>query len=201
VIQILDSKEGTMTELSSKFSREDVETLIAAVGDWELVGNQEFHMMQMIRNAPMPPEDHEAYEPMSQIKEWYRNREKKILDGRELRQERAVFLKAKLMLVRRDMQISQLFEMANEPPQAGSPQAGSPQAGSPQAESPPQAKAPPQVVPTPAPETLPSAEGTNSPLDAQQKLDLAEFFIKDLGVWEHYLKFLQERHSEKHSEE
>jgi hypothetical protein len=32
--------------------------------------------------------------------------------------------------------------------------------------------------------------------DALKKLELAEFFIKDLGVWDHYQKFLTEKKAE-----
>lgn len=153
-----------MTDLSSKFTRDDVETLIESVGDWELLGNQEFHVMQMIRNAPMPPEDHEAYEAFQQIKDWYAEREKTILQSKAMRQEKAVFLKAKLMLVRKDMDIHDLFEMASDDPQTD------------------------KVV------TNPPYQQPKSPAPGlEKKLELAEYFIRDLGVWEHYTKFLTEK--------
>lgn len=101
-----------MSSLIASFSREDVEVLIESVGDWESVGNQEYHVLNMIKNAPLPPNEHEAFEPMSQIKQYFRDREKEILSSRALRQETAVFLKAKLMLVRRDLAIGKLFDMA-----------------------------------------------------------------------------------------
>lgn len=153
-----------MTDLSSKFTRDDIETLIESVSDWELVGNQEFHMMQMIRNAPMPPEDHEAFEPIQQIKDYYSEREKNILQSKAMRQEKAVFLKAKLMLVRKEMDIHDLFEMATDAPQTDD-----------------QAAIPSAVTPAPTPAPDPN------------KLEMAEFFIRDLGVWDHYTKFLAEK--------
>jgi hypothetical protein len=98
------------------------------------------------------------------IKDHYKKREKDIKDSQVTRQERAVFLKAKLMLVRRDMGINALFEMATE---------------------------------TPAVATQ-TTETKDMPVvaEASDKLSKAEFFIRDLGVWDHYQKFLEEKKSE-----
>lgn len=154
-----------MAELTSKFTREDLETLIEATGDWEMLGNREYQMLEMIRGAPMPPEDHEAYEIMSQIKEHYKKREREINASRQVRQERAVFLKAKLMLVRMELGTSQLFDMAASVDASQNP-----------------------AKPAEKATTAASSE-------ADEALKLAEFFIKDMGagVWDYYQKFLQER--------
>ena len=165
-----------MSELSSKFGRDDLETLIEAIGDWELLGNQEFNFLQMIEGSPMPPEDHEAFETFKQIKQHYREKKQDIVGNRAMRQEKAVFLKAKLMMVRRDMQITDLFEMASDVPV--------------EPESPPKRKPPVADKDVMAP--MPVAQVG----EMNQKLSLAEFFIKDLGVWEHYLKFLKEKSGE-----
>lgn len=159
-----------MSELTSKFSKEDLETLIESIGDWELMGSQEFNFLSMIEDAPMPPEDHEAFQVMQHIKDHYRSRKQRILDNRSVRQEKAVFLKAKLMLVRRDMNISDLFEMTADYP------------------------GPVSVTPPMLAKKLPSAPAPV--VGAQQKLEMAEFFIKDLGVWNHYEKFLAEKKAE-----
>jgi hypothetical protein len=144
-----------MDALVSKFGMYDIETLIEAMGDWEMVGNHDFHVLNMIKNAPMPPEDHEAYEVMSQIKEVFRAREKDILASRSLRQEKAIFLKAKLLMVRSKLTSGQLFDMSE------------------------------------------NAEVAKLPknTDAERRLEQAEFFIKDLGVWDHFQKFLKESSS------
>jgi hypothetical protein len=147
-----------MVELSSKFSRPDIETLIDALGDWELVGTQDYSLLQMIESSPMPPEDHEAYEMVVQVKEHYRNRKKDILASRAIRQEKAIFLKAKLLLVRNGMEIEDLFEMEPDP------------------------TVPAQI---PVQATVPVTTGLS--------LELAEYFIRDLGVWDHYQKFLAEK--------
>jgi hypothetical protein len=151
-----------MGELSSKFSRDDIETLLEAMNDWETLGGQEFHLMNIVKSTPMPPEYHEAYEMVSMIKEHYAKREKDIKESRITRQERAVFLKAKLMLVRRDMSVNQLFEMATE-------------------------DAP--VVP----EKKTEVGCLEAVTFSQNDLQRAEFFIRDLGVWDHYQKFLSEK--------
>lgn len=146
-----------MSELSSKFTREDVETLLEAMNDWEAISSQEWHMMNMVKSAPMPPDDHEAYDMVQHVKDYFKKREKDINDSRVTKQERACFLKAKLMLVRRDMGINQLFEMASE-----------------------------QV-----PEV---SQAVAAPIEAksaaQSALDKALYFIRDMGVWEYYEKFL-----------
>jgi len=165
-----------MGELTSKFSRDDIDTLIEAMGDWEALGNQEYTLLQMIKGAPMPPEDHEAFEYMQHIKDHFRRRERDIIDSRLTRQEKAVFLKAKLMLVRRDLGINQLFEMAAQD-----------QAEASKVESPPPVESPSGGIQIP----VKSAESK-----IQESLDLAEFFIRDLGVWEHYQNFLAQRAGE-----
>lgn len=148
-----------MDALISKFSIYDIETLIEAMGDWEMVGNHDFHVLNMIKNAPMPPEDHEAYEVMAQIKDVFKAREKDILASRSLRQEKAIFLKAKLLMVRSKLTSGQLFDMSE------------------------------------------NADVSKTSLknnDVDRRLKQAEFFIKDLGVWDHFQKFLTENSSKIH---
>jgi len=171
-----------MASLESEFTRDDIETLIESMSDWEMIGNQEYHLMQMIRNAPMPPEDHEAFEMMDHIKDHFRAREKEINESRVTRQEKAVFLKAKLMMARRDMGINQLFDFA-----AG---------GADPTEKPSEAvQGPEPVAPRPTPQE--DKEAVKVPVkaadDVRESLQLAEHFIRDLGVWDHYQKFLQEQ--------
>lgn len=165
-----------MAELSSKFTQEDIEKLIESVGDWEVNGSQEYLFMTRILDAPALPEDHEAFEIWTQIRDHYRSRKQILEDRHADRQEQAVFLKAKLMLVRKEMRVNDVFEMAAEEVKAV-----------------PKKK---KVVPD-SPASPRTAQSTQkipvSVSDAQKKLEDAEFFIKDLGVWEHYQKFLAEK--------
>jgi hypothetical protein len=170
-----------MGELTSKFSRDDVETLIEAMGDWEALGNQEYTLLQMIKGAPLPPEDHEAFEYMQHIKDHFRRREREIMDGRLTRQEKSVFLKAKLMLVRRDLGINKLFEMAAEGP-FDAEKMSDWEKPKPVVEN-ETVKAPEEAIKIPV----------KSSGDVAKRLEMAEFFIKDLGVWGHYEKFLAEK--------
>ena len=159
-----------MGHLTSSFSRDDIATLLESVGYWEALGSQEFHIMSSVLAAPLPPEDHEAYEVMKQIKEHFRQKEREIKDHQEFRQEKAVFLKAKLMLVRRDMAVNDVFDMA------AAETADEPAAS--------------------APKTKPvksKPKDSTKDLVIAKKLELAEYFLHDLGVWEHYQKFLAER--------
>jgi hypothetical protein len=178
-----------MAILESKFSREDVETLVEAMGDWETLGNHEFYLMQMVRQAPMPPEEEsEAYEYFRNIKDHFAEREKEILATRLVRQERAVFLKAKLMLVRQEMSVNQLFEMATTSEVA-------------KTETPKESletlkkEAKPVLDMTVEPTVEPVEPSVDTPDDipVAQRLEWAEWFIKDLGVWSHYDKFLEEK--------
>lgn len=164
-----------MSELTSKFSRDDIETLIEATGDWEVLGNQEWQVSQMVKSMPMPPEDHEAYEMMEHVKDHFRQRERSLSQNRAVRQEKSVFLKAKLMLIRRDMQVSDLFEMATDP-NTPSPQ---PAVSEPSSES---------------TSRLQKLQRQNQEL--KEKLETAEFFIKDLGVEQHYQKFIADRRAD-----
>jgi hypothetical protein len=175
-----------MSDLSSQFTREDIETLIESVGDWEMLGNQEYHVAQMIKNAPMPPEDHEAHEAMTQIKEHFKKRERDLKRSREVRQERAVFLKAKLMLVRKDLGINALFDMTvNTDPNSPMPEKREDDEDN---EAPPKKASPQKVM---IRKKIPVQAGEEG-----KRLQLAEFFIKDLGVWDHYQKFLSEKANE-----
>jgi hypothetical protein len=155
-----------MDALTSKFNIYDIETLIEAMGDWEMMGNHDFHVLQMIKNAPMPPEDSEAFDVMNQIKEVFRSREKDILAGRAMRQEKAIFLKAKLLMVRSKLTSGQLFDMGENSDVAN------------QINTKESAKA---IVKK-------NLEKSN----LEKKLELAEYFIKDLGVWDHFQKFLSD---------
>lgn len=163
-----------MSSLDSRFSREDLETLIEAMGDWESLGNHEFHVLQMVKNIPMPPEDHEAFEFIDKLKEHFKSRERDINDSRVTRQEKSVFLKAKLMMARRDLGISDLFDMASSPIGLDEPT---------------------KPIKPKSTESLISDPSLN--LDelglARKNLQEAEYFIKDLGVWDHYQSFLEER--------
>jgi len=174
-----------MSELSSKFSRDDIKTLLDAMNDWESVGNQDFHILQVVKNVPMPAEDHEAYDYISQIKEHFTKREKDIIASQEIRQEQAVFLKAKLMMVRKELGITQLFDMAANADMT-TPQSL------------------PKVSQRVEAKFKPSAKivGNSTQLaELQSKLELAEFYIKDLGVWPMYEKFLAEKQTDKPAEE
>lgn len=165
-----------MSELSSKFTREDIQTLLDAVGDWENLGMGEWHVAKAVKDAPLPPEDHEAYEIAKAVKEHFRNRELVINDNRELRMEKAVFLKAKLLLVRKALNIDSLFEM---PVDTSSP--------------PPASKKEDSVVPQKSEYPQMALQVS----DLTEKLRLAEFYIKDLGVQAMYEKFLAEKAAEK----
>ena len=149
-----------MAELSSKFSRDDIDVLIDAMGDWESIGNHEYNVMHMVKNYPMPDRDEESYDFVKNIKEHFRKREKEIKNERSVRQERAILVKAKLVLLRQEAGINQLLDVAIRNDEE------------------------------PAPKEASSVTLTEAD---QNRLELAEFYIKDLGVWDMYQKFLVDR--------
>jgi hypothetical protein len=163
-----------MSELQSDFSRPDVETLIESMDDWEGLGNSEFHFMNMIESMPMPPEEagEAVQKQISDLKEHFRRRKPDIEASRMLRQEKATFLKAKLMLVRKDMAVDGLFNMADN--------------------AVPEEAAPPRVEKKTA--ATPDIEKRLS--ESVKALEHSEYFIKDLGVWKHYEDFLAKKKDE-----
>lgn len=158
-----------MGHLSSALSKEEIGLLIEAVSDWEAIGNHEFHVLSMVKKQPMPDEDDDQYEFIKQIKDHFKKREKEIQDSCTLRQEKAILAKAKLVLIRHDLGIGQLFENSQ--------------------------------IPSASIQVLDDiASGQVATPQEKTQLELAEFYIKDLGVWDMYQKFLQER-AEKPSNE
>jgi hypothetical protein len=161
-----------MAELNTQFNRSDLDTLIEAMGDWEMVGNQEFHALQYINQIPLPEEDDDSYEPIKQMKDFFRKREKEIKASRVIRQEKAVFLKAKLMLLRQDLGIDKLMSLSVSNDET-------------------------MVLEETAPErkAQPELDELNllNEVSAQERLEHAEYYIRDLGVWNMYQAYLAEK--------
>lgn len=168
-----------MGELVSKFNKDDLEVLIDAMHEWEAVGNGEYHVSQMVKSIPLPPDDHESHGFIVRIKEHFREREKEIKKSRDLRQEKAILLKAKLILTRNDLQISELFDLAENITENKEEAQIKPNVALPEIE----------VDDVSVDESVKITISTN---DFQKKLELAEHYIKDLGVWDFYQKFLAE---------
>ena len=184
-----------MDELVSRFTRQDIETLLEAMGDWETMGNQEYHFLQLIKSAPMPPQDHEAYEAFKSIKKHFKRREEQIKFEREVRKENATLLNAKLIMTKRKVSVNELFDMAanvdlNSPPPKPKP----PLAEVDDDDDDEVLKN--SVVQS---NTISSDLLTGINDEFKKKLEKAEFFIRDLGVWAHYEKFLKTHEEDKKS--
>ncbi len=102
-----------MGSLSSALNNDDLGILLEATTDWEALGNHDFHILNMVKSVQMPPENQETYEFVKNLKEHFHKIERDIRAARELRQEKAILLKAKLMLIKRDLSINQLFDDAH----------------------------------------------------------------------------------------
>lgn len=105
-----------MATLDSKLSVSDIQLLVDAVGDWEMNNNHDYHIMQIVKNTIVPDEEEnqEQYEFVMQVKNHFKQREKEINDKRSLRQEQAIILKAKLMLLKNELDVDQIFDDAQE---------------------------------------------------------------------------------------
>jgi hypothetical protein len=89
-----------MLESNNKFTLEDIEIMIESIGEWEESGNGDYNFLKLIKNAPLPSEDHEKFDEIIKIKNYFKNFEKEILQNRNNRQEKAIFLKAKIIMAR-----------------------------------------------------------------------------------------------------
>jgi len=158
--------------IDTKITSQDLETLIEAMGDWESTGNHEFHIMNAVKNAILPAEENESYEFVKQVKDHFAKREKQIKADRSVRQEKAIFLKAKLMWHKSQGGIQQIFEDARQP------------VAQPLSASEEEAMLFPGLETT---ETKPQNVDMSS---AAAKLKLAERFIEECGIRTHYEKFL-----------
>ena len=152
-----------MGQLTSALNKEEIEVLIEAMNNWEAIGNQEIYLMSLVQKQPMPDENDETYEFVKAIKEHYKKHEKDIKTTREIRQEKSILTKAKLVMIRQDLGINELFENSKATPDT-------------------------KVVDEIAKN---GKQGLNQ-ID-KKRLELAEAYIKDLGVWHMYEKFLKEQ--------
>lgn len=161
-----------MGTLEGKLNANDIEILIESVDSWETSGNRDFHIMNMVKNAMMPDRDDDSYEFIKQVKDHFISREREIKADRSLRQEKATLLKAKLMLMRDDIGIDQLFEESSEPV-AKMPM-------------------PKKVFKKPVKDDEPKivkSENAETP-DSSEKLALAESFLDQVRITSYYQAWL-----------
>jgi hypothetical protein len=104
---------------------------------------------------------------MDQIKQYFKKREKDIMASKSIRQEKSIFLKAKLLMLRQDLQRDEFLEIATTNIENNN-------------------KVNEQ-------ENKNQLKISTKDSEIKKKLDMAEFFIKDLGVWSHFEKFLAEK--------
>jgi hypothetical protein len=151
--------------IDASFNSKDVETLLEAMDIWESTGNVESTVLDYIKKIPVPKGNKEAAQYIKEIKEYWIGQEKDIVSRRDVVREKAIFLKAKLMQAKISKGIDRFFA------------------------------APDPLPEVPAKEVA-GAVGIDPPptqADEFGKRQLAEAFIKDLGVWSHYEKFLADR--------
>lgn len=184
-----------MSELSNKFTHEDIETLIEAMNDWENIGTQEWQIAKQLKKIPMPPKNHEAYPYIASIKQHFAKRSEEINRTKNIKEEKAVLMKAKLMLVRRELAANQLFNMVeNVDPNSPLPQEAPEAVDSENYEDEEYGDFIEELNELSNEDDIeppkPIAKKKNV-ANAAKKLEQAEYFIRDLGVWDHYMSFLK----------
>jgi hypothetical protein len=103
-----------VSSLSSNFVKEDISLLIQAIDDWETNGTHEYAMAMAVKNSPLPPEDNEFYDFIASLKKQFSQRELELARLKEEKQEKAVMLKAKLFLARKEIEINEVFDFASQ---------------------------------------------------------------------------------------
>ncbi len=102
-----------VSSLSSNFVKEDINLLIQAIDDWETNGTYEYATAMAVKNMPLPPEENEYYDFIASLKKQFSQRELELVRLKEEKQEKAVMLKAKLFLVRKEIEINEVFDFAS----------------------------------------------------------------------------------------
>ena len=108
-----------MKNLQASLGMADLEVLLEAMSEWENLGNHDYYMMQQVKNMPIPTEEESEQwnKIITQLKSHYANREKTIKSDKQVREEKAVFTRAKLMMIRQAVAANMLW---NNPEDAGS---------------------------------------------------------------------------------
>ncbi len=156
-----------MKTLQAALNMSDVETLLEAVADWENLGNQDYFMMQQVKNMPIPSEEENEYlhKVLTSLKQHFADQEKSIKMARQIREEKSVFVRAKLLMIKQSVAANMLW---SNPDDAG--------VG--------------DTIPTQKKEVV--VNTTSSIEDYKAKYDEAVRFITEVGILSHYEKFLKE---------
>lgn len=111
-------KGKVMKDLKASLGTADLEVLLEAMQEWENLGNHDYYVMQQVRNMPIPSEEESEQwnKIITQLKAHYSEREKTIKSDKQVREEKAVFTRAKLMMIRQAVASNKLW---NNPEDAG----------------------------------------------------------------------------------
>ena len=100
-------------EIPSEFTEDDLNTILEAVGVWELQCNADLEMiakLKMLQDPEFP--DEESKEAFYAWKNAMLSREKQIVQHKKVRTEKAILLKAKLILMNQRNMAENAFERA-----------------------------------------------------------------------------------------
>lgn len=151
----------------------DINLLLEAIDIWQAWNTQDYNVLNLLKTMPLPPEGSSEYEVLSQLKERALSRQQEIENRHRLVEEQAVSLRYKLILARRALEAKKVLEMSLEELDDCLSQQKQSQG-----------------------ELTPESKQIGQYESCRRSLQLAEQFIRDVGIWHYYEKFLLEQATE-----
>jgi len=105
---------GKKLELDGEFTPQDLDTLLDALDEWETKDVELLELIEKLKHIPDPPEDaNEQYrETFLEFKKQMLSQEPKARSNKKQRREKAVLLKAKIILINQSRAADKLMEEA-----------------------------------------------------------------------------------------
>ena len=98
-----------MATLDSNFGEDDLNLLIEAITEWENHDRQMLSLIWAMKNNPLPADmTDDIKEAMERVKAHYLSKEKALKSQAQLRSERSILIKAKIIMQKQDRAIDQL---------------------------------------------------------------------------------------------
>lgn len=111
-------------ELDGEFTPQDLEVMLDALDEWETKDVELLELIEKLKHIPDPPEDaNEQYrEHFLEFKKHMLSQEHKARSNKKQRREKAVLLKAKIILMNQSRAADQIMEEAQgKPPRRSIP--------------------------------------------------------------------------------
>jgi hypothetical protein len=108
---------GKKFELEEEFTPQDLDTILDALDEWETKDVELLELIEKLKHIPDPPEDAnpEYREYFLEFKKHMLSQEHKARSNKKQRRERAVLLKAKIILMNQSRAADKLFDESSGP--------------------------------------------------------------------------------------